>query len=428
MANKKYFLKQTEQALQNFPFPLPKTHMELIYAIVEIKTAAARANYLSGKLDRQKKDSIFRACDDVLSGKYDDQFVTSSLQGGAGTSINMNVNEVIATLAGVHPNDHVNMSQSTNDINPSALKIVCIRLTVKILQSLDNLLHAFGKEAKKFAKVKKLGRTHLQDAIPTTLGQEFASYRTTIERDKKRLEDALPYLYELNLGGTAIGNSINASTDYIKWVYRELKKITNLPLRPTINFMSQTNSQSDICHLSAVLTILCLDLSKIANDLRFLASGPRGGIGEIALEELQNGSSIMPGKINPVIPETINQVYYSVSGRNLTIQQAAEASHLELAIMFPVVADSIITSLKIVDVAINLFTDKCIKTIVANKKRCEELLEKSTAFATLLVPVLGYDTTSKIVKEAIKKNKTIRAEVLKRKLLTNKEINKILKR
>lgn len=437
MKRRQYYGPQTKLALKNFPFPNHKVHLELIYAIVQIKMAAALANSKVGTLDRDRSGAIVKACNEVLDGKFNDQFVTICLQGGAGTSINMNVNEVIASRASeilskrgkkavVHPNDHVNMSQSTNDVNPSALKITCIRLTDKLLKGIDGLVAALEKKAKEFKSVNKLGRTHLQDAVPTTLGAEFAAYGAVIKRDKRRIQEALKFLCDLSLGGTAIGNSINASNAFIKTVYQELKEITGLPLKQTDNLMAQTSSQTDFCNLSSTVTILCLELSKIATDLRILASGPKGGLAEISVGEFQPGSSIMPGKVNPVIPESINQVYYYVLGKEQTIHQAARDSCLELALMSPIIADSIITSLKVSESAVHIFTKRCISNVVANRQRCKELLEQSTAYATLLTPHLGYDAVSRIVKEAIEKNKTIREIILQKKLLSEDKFDSIV--
>jgi len=418
---------QTKAAMENFPFDYPLTHLEFIYAIVLVKKAAAKANLKAGKIDEKKAKKIIAACDEVLQGRYNDQFVIKGLHGGAGTSVNMNVNEVIATISGTHSNDDVNASQSTNDVNPSALKIISIKLTKKLLDSLLYLIKVMEKRAEEFKDIKKLARTHIQDAVPTTLGAEFHSYADTLKRDKKRIENALSYLYELNLGGTAIGNSINASAGYLKNIYPELRKVTGISqLRPLENLMSGSSSGTDFCFLSSSVNLLCLDMTKMAADFRFLASGPKGGIGEISFSELQPGSSIMPGKVNPIICETINQIYYQVDGRNTTIHHAAEGAHLELGIMLPAIADSLITMLKIVDSGLRLFADRGIKKIVANKKRCLELLENSTAYSTLLVPKLGYDTVSNIVKESLKTGKTIREIILKNKLLTNQELDKLL--
>ncbi len=339
----------------------------------------------------------------------------------------MNVNEVIGTLANAHPNDEVNASQSTNDVNPSALKIASYKLTEKLLKSLSYLIKVIEERGEEFKDVKKLARTHIQDAVPTTLGAEFKSYASILKRDKKRIEEAVKYLFELNLGGTAIGNSINAPTEYIKNVYPELRKIAGIKLlRPLENLMSGTSSDTDFCHLSSAVNLLSLDMTKMAADFRFLASGPKGGIGEISFSELQPGSSIMPGKVNPIICETINQIYYQVDGRNTTIHHAAEGAHLELGIMLPAIADSLITLLKIVDSGLRLFADRGIKKIVVNRERCLEHLEKSTAYSTLLTPRLGYDAVSKVVKESVKTGKTMREIILETKMLTRQELYKLL--
>jgi aspartate ammonia-lyase len=427
MQNKILYGPQTKAAVENFPFDYPKTHLEFIYAIVLVKKAAAYANLKAGKITEKKVKKIIASCDDILQGKYDDQFVIKGLHGGAGTSVNMNVNEVIGTLSGTHPNDDVNASQSTNDVNPSALKIVSIKLTKKLLDSLVYLIDVMEKRAEEFKDIKKLARTHIQDAVPTTLGAEFQSYAEILKRDKKRIDNALNYLYELNMGGTAIGNSINAPAGYLKNIYPELRRATGISqLKPLKNLMSGTSSDTDFCCLSSTVNILCLDMTKMAADFRFLASGPKGGIGEISFSELQPGSSIMPGKINPIICETINQIYYQVDGRNTTIHHAAEGANLELGVMLPAIADSLITMLKIVDSGLRLFADRGINKIVANRKRCLELLERSTAYSTLLTPRLGYDTVSKIVKEAISTGKTLREIILEKKILSNKELNKLL--
>lgn len=425
-------------AMENFPFPYRKVDLDLIKAIAEIKMAAARANLFEGSLELSIAKAIEQACQEIIEGQLDEQFPTVALQGGAGTSINMNVNEVGASRATeilkakkieakVHPNDHVNKSQSTNDVNPSALKIVCLRLVTNIENSLDGLIKTFDRKAEEFAEVKKLARTHIQDAVPTTLGAEMEAYSVILQRDKKRLKDLYEFLSDLNLGGTAIGNKINASEVYIKQVYKELTYITGLKLEPADNFMSLTSSQSDFCHVSGLVTILAGDLSKIAKDLRFMASGPNGGIGEITLENLQPGSSIMPGKVNPVIPEAVDQVFYFIAGKNATIQKASEDAHLELGIMFPILADSLINILKLIDSAIQVFDSKCISTLKVNPEKCLQHLETSTAYATLLTPVLGYDKVSKIVKKSVNQNKSIREIVLEEGLLSESEFEQAVK-
>lgn len=432
---KTYYGQQTKKAQENFSFENHTTQLELIYAITHIKKAAALAHRKIGEIDKKIADSIISVCDEILNGKHDAQFVTIAIQGGAGTSINMNVNEVIANRANkflrntvVHPNDHVNKSQSTNDVNPSALKIVCIQQTRTLLKVLDELINVLETKAHEYKDVAKLARTHMQDAVPTTFGEEFSSYAAVLKRDKARIQHVLPFLYDLNLGGTAIGNSVNASKKYIDEVYVQLRNITGIKeLKKADNLMSLTSSQTDFYQLSAAIVALFIDLSKMATDIRFMASGPRGGIGEIILESLQPGSSIMPGKINPIIPESINQIYYYISGKNITIEHAAEGAHLELGIMFPVLADSIISSLKISTSAVFAFSQKCFATLKISKENSRKHLENSAAYATLLVPILGYDVVSSVVKDAIKNNKTIRRVILEKRLLSNKQLDLLMK-
>ncbi len=432
---KQYFGIQTEKALVNFPYPLHPVSLDLIYAIVEIKKACSRANLLDGLLDITTSSAIQKACDQVLKGMYDSQFVTCSIQGGAGTSINMNVNEVLASVAqsitkdkiSIHPIDHVNLSQSTNDVNPSALRILSIRKLTILDKSLSKLITEFNKKAKKYRRFLKLGRTHLQDAVPIYINDELTSYAYILELNRKRIHEAKNYLYSLNLGGTAIGNGINASKQYQRAVIKELRSITNIKVVPSKNKIASTSTSSDFVHLSNIITLLCNDLSKIAHDIRLLSSGPNGGIGEVHIEERQHGSSIMPGKVNPVIPESINQIYYFVSGKNLTISQAAEAACLELSIMFPVIAEGIISSLEMTTTAIDQLRELCIKTLLFDTKRCQELLEKSSAFATLLNPKLGYDTVSQLVKESKKQNIDLKKIIIKKKILIQKELDAVIK-
>ncbi len=416
----KYIGDQTLRSLNNFTFPCGSVQMELIYAIAKIKKAAASANARAGLLDAALAKKIGDACDKIINQEMEGEFPTKAIQGGAGTSINMNVNEVIANYVSamasginIHPNDHVNMSQSTNDVNPSALKITCLDLGGILLEKLSGLVTSLESKAHEFEHVVKLGRTHIQDAVPTTLGEEFRAYASIISVDKKRITQALEYMNVLNLGGTAIGNSVNATKEYIAFVYEELSRITGREFKPARSMMAQTGSQSDFCHLSAAINLLCLDLSKISTDIRFMASGPKGGIGEIFLEPLQNGSSIMPGKINPVIPESINQVYFYVQGKNLTIHEAAHNAHLELAIMFPILADSLISMLKMTSAAIEIFEEKCLRPMKANEERCKELLESSMAYATLLVPKYGYEKVSEIVRFAIRERLSLREAAAK---------------
>jgi aspartate ammonia-lyase len=435
--DRKYLGDQTSKALKNFPFSGPRVHRELIYAIALIKKAAALANNTAGMLDTDITGAITAACDEILSGNLDSEFNLPFLQGGAGTSINMNVNEVVALRATeilggqgkkitVHPNDHVNLAQSTNDVNPSALKIVCLQLGLKLLEDLEHVAGAFSHRAAEWKNVRKLARTHLQDAVPMTLGDEFNAYSATLRRDIVRVKQALTFFHELNLGGTAIGNKINAGDKYFAAVYRNLNDLTKMDLKPADNLISQTSSQTDFLALSQTLVDLTLDASKIASDIRILSSGPRGGLGEIKLTELQSGSSIMPGKVNPILPESVNQLFYFVSGNNLTIEHAAHAAQLELGVMFPIFADALIMSLKLTDEVLVNFADNCVATIIANPDRCSELLENSNAFGTLLTPVLGYDTVSGLVKESNLTGVTLRELLKTKNLLTDQQLNEIL--
>ncbi len=411
--------------------------MEFMLAIVETKKAAATAHFKVGELDRKRKEAIIRACDEILAGKLWEQFVLPAFQGGAGTSNHMNVNEVIAgrateilAAAGkkitVHPNDHVNMSHSTNDVMPSAFKITVYRLSAELLKTMDVLAESLEKKSREFKTIVKLGRTHLQDAVPITLGSEFTAYAEYVKRGQQRIQMAMVNLLELNLGGTAVGNSINASPKYIKQLYLELPKILKLKVKPAGNFMPQTSSDTDFVWLSQSLVAFCVDLSKISNDLRWLSAGPKGGLGEISIPELQAGSSIMPGKVNPVLMEAVSQLYFLVSGNNLTIQHGAEGAQLELGVMLPVMIDRLMESLKLMDEVLLQFSQKCIDGIKVNRARCKELLEKSAAYATLLSPKFGYDATSELVKESVKGGKTIRELVLEKKLMTNKEFDAIV--
>ncbi len=433
----KYSGAQTEKAIKNFPFDFRKTPKEFIYAIAEIKKASALAHAAAGELDEPRKRAIVMACDEILTGKLDGEFILPAFQGGAGTSNHMNVNEVVANRATeilsstskkliVHPNDHVNMSASTNDVMPSALKIVAIRQTKKLLLTINILKSTLDKKAKEFKDIHKLGRTHMQDAVPITLGSQFTAYSAYITRGQDRIAHAVEALCDLNLGGTAVGNSVNASPKYIKKLYPELQKVTKLPVRPAKNLMAQTSSSTDLLFLSQSLTAFCVDLSKISNDIRWLSAGPRGGIGEIALPELQAGSSIMPGKVNPVLSEAVSQLYFLVSGNNLTIEHAAEGAQMELNVMLPILTDRLIESLKLTDELLLQFSTRCIAGIKANKKRCRELLENSTAYATLLSPLLGYDAVSQLVKETVLSGQTLRQIILSKKLLSNKKFDKIV--
>jgi len=425
-----YYGEETKKAFKNFPFSIHPIKREFVLSIIKIKRAAALANYKAGNFNSEIKNSIVKTCDELLSGKMSEQFILSSFHGGAGTVINMSVNEVIANRATeilknkiiVHPNDHVNCSQSTNDVNPSALRMITFNLLEDLDFILYSLIKSFNLKAKEFKNVKKLARTHLQDAIPTTLGKEFLSYSDNLIQHKNNLKEAQKRCLSLNLGGTAIGDSTNASKKYIKEIYLELNGFHQAK-----NLMAKTSGQTDFLIISQSVTALCVELSKIANDFKFMSSGPQGGIGEIILPELQKGSSIMPGKVNPIIPEILNQLYYLVSGNNLTIEKAVESSQLELGVMLPVIVDKLIESVVLTKESISQFDKLCVSKVKVDKYKCLEHLEKSTAYATLLVPQLGYDVVSSLVKKSISSKKTLREIVISENYLSNKEFDKLIK-
>ena len=432
---KVYYGEETKKAIKNFPFHTSKTRMEFILAMVSVKKAAAVANYKAGNLSEDIKDAIIKACNEILKDKNSmNQFPLSSLQGGAGTASHMNVNEVISNKANlilknkikINPNDHVNASQSTNDVNPSSLRISIFYLLGDLENKLLSIIESLEIKAKEFKNINKLGRTHLQDAVPTTLGAEFKAYADNLKKYKSQIKNVKGLCKILNLGGTAIGNSINAKDVYIKEVYKELNKITDIKFYKANNMMAKTSSQTDFLIISQIIVALCVDLSKIANDFKFMASGPNGGIGEIILPELQKGSSIMPGKVNPIIPETVNQLYYLVSGNNLSIEKAVENSQMELGVMLPIIVDKLIDSIQLTVEVINQFDKLCISGVRANKERCDYHLENSTAYATLFVPYLGYDRVSLIVKKSILTNKTLREIIVGEKYLEENKFNKII--
>lgn len=429
-----YYGEETKKALKNFPYFTHKVNEDFIDSLVLVKKVAAIANHKAGFISLDVKNSIVKVCDDILLHKYQDQFPLSNFQGGAGTAINMNVNEVIGSLATsflknkkiIHPNDHVNRSQSTNDVNPSALKITINKILNDLDLNLSALINSFDKKSKEFSSVHKLGRTHLQDAIPTTLGAEFSSYTNILRKHKIKLKDILQLTNILNLGGTAIGNSINTNKIYIQEIYKELNKATNGKFKKSENLMSQTSSQTDFLIISQYIVSLCVDLSKIASDFRLMSSGPNGGFGEIILPELQKGSSIMPGKVNPIIPETVNQLYYLVSGNNLMIEKASEQAQLELGVMLPIIIDKLIESTSLTSQVIRQFDQFCVSKILADKNKCLYHLENSTAYATLLVPKLGYDKVALLVKESIKLRITIKEIVIREKYLSEEEFRSII--
>ncbi len=435
MLNRKiiYWGEQTQKALANFPFSAPKTPWGLIVAFAQIKLSAVTANYASKRVSKKQFEAISRACKEIIQGQWAEQFVLPALQGGAGTSLHMNVNEVIATRATeilgetIHPNDLVNLGQSTNDVNPSALRIESFRQVNQLAEVVREAIKTLKRLAHKNRHHLKLGRTHLQDAVPITLGEEFLAYADTLDNELNKVMGAQKALLNLNLGGTAVGNSVNAPVAFRQAMYKALRTITQINFREAKNKMAQTGTAGDFFSLSGALTGLAGALSKMANDLRLLASGPKGGLGEISLAELQKGSSIMPGKVNPVLLEALNQVYFLVSGNNHTIELAMSGAQLELSAMGPVVAFRLLESLTLLREVVQVTTEKCIRLIEPVPANCFKHLKASTAVATLFTPVLGYDVVAGLVKESLKQQVDFLSLIQTKQLLNQQQIDKLLK-
>jgi aspartate ammonia-lyase len=435
-----YYGIQTVRAMENFPIThiVLREFSHLIYALAAIKKAAALTNFELGLLLPDMQKAIVQACDEIMAGQYHQYFVVDVIQGGAGTSTNMNANEVIANRAleilghskgdydTIHPNTHVNLSQSTNDVYPTAVKIA-LRLYVEdLLKAMTELQIAFRTKADEFANVLKIGRTQLQDAVPMTLGQEFGAYSTTIGEDMARLREAIDLAKEINLGATAIGTGINTDPRYAGLICKKLREITGIPLITAPNLVEATQDTGVFVLISGVLKRIAVKLSKICNDLRLLSSGPRGGFHEINLPPMQPGSTIMPGKVNPVIPEVVNQVAYQVIGNDLTVTMAAEAGQLELNAMEPVIAFNLFQSVSMLRNACITLKTRCIEGITANRERCRDLLENSIGIVTALNPYIGYEQATALAKEALETERSVYALVLEKGILSQQEIEEIL--
>jgi aspartate ammonia-lyase len=433
-----YYGIQTARAVDNFPISGLRAPALLIDSTVLVKKAAAQANASLGRLDPRVANAIGMAADEILDGRLRDQFVVDVYQAGAGTSHNMNTNEVLANRAAellggargtydvVHPNDHVNMGQSTNDVFPTATRIALLLAHRDLLAAARALTAALAAKADEFDRVLKVGRTHLQDAVPMTLGQEFGGYAACITHAADALEQSAMPLHELNLGATAVGTGLNAGDDYTQTAIRNLSALTSLPLRPATNRFRVTQSMGDVVSYSGAMRRLAVELGKIASDLRLLSMGPRAGLSEISLPGVQPGSSIMPGKVNPSIPEMVNQVCFQVTGCDATVCAAAEAGQLELNVMMPVIAWNALHSSRILCSAMTTLETRCVDGIVADEERCRELLDRSTAVATALSPYIGYARTAEIAKESVRTGKPIRELVLERKLLDARQLDRIL--
>jgi aspartate ammonia-lyase len=433
-----YYGIQTLRAVENFPVTGYKIHKEMIDALAVVKKAAALANMETTRLYDGIGQAIVQASDEILEGKLHEFFIVDPIQGGAGTSINMNANEVIANRAlelmshgkgeygKISPNSHVNMSQSTNDVFPTVIHISTLKLLEKLLATMEHMLNAFKKKAQEFDHVIKMGRTHLQDAVPIRLGQEFEAYSRVVERDIKRIGRTREHLYEVNMGATAVGTGLNADPVYIKSVVKHLADISGLPLTGAEHLVDATQNTDAYTEVSAALKVCMVNMSKIANDLRMMASGPRAGLGEISLPSRQPGSSIMPGKVNPVMPELINQVAFQVMGNDQTISLASEAGQLELNVMEPVLVFNLLQSISIMNNAFRSFTDNCLVGIEANETRMKEYVENSVGIITAVNPHLGYEVVSRIAREAILKGKSVRELCLEYDVLTEEELDLIL--
>jgi aspartate ammonia-lyase len=433
-----YYGIQTARAVENFPISGLRAHPDLITATVLIKKAAALANMTLGRLDRQIGEAIVGAADDVLAGQLRDQFVVDVYQAGAGTSHNMNANEVLANRAAerlgeakgtytrVHPNDHVNMGQSTNDVFPTATRLALLAGSTPLVGAARALSAALARKADAFDGILKVGRTHLQDAVPIRLGQEFGGYAACVARGADDVERASEQLRELNLGATAVGTGLNAGDDFAAQAVSNLAASTGHRVVTAANRFRVTQSMGDVLAFSGAMRRLAVELGKVASDLRLLSMGPRAGLAEILLPAVQPGSSIMPGKVNPSVPEMVNQVCFQVIGCDTTVCVAADAGQLELNVMMPVIAWNALHASTILRTAMHALTTHCVDGIEADAERCRELLDRSTAVATALSPYIGYAATAEVAKEAVRTGTPIREIVLARGLLDAATADRVL--
>jgi aspartate ammonia-lyase len=429
---------QTARAIENFPIsglrPLPA----FVDAVIWIKRSAALTHRETGRLEARLADAIVQAADEVLAGRHRDQFVVDVYQAGACTSHNMNCNEVLANRANeilgstrgsyqpVHPNDHVNMAQSTNDVIPTAMRLATLAALPGLLSAMDALGAAFHAKGREFDHVIKSGRTHLQDATPIRLGQEFVAYGHTVERHRQKLVQAAEWLRTLGIGGTAVGTGLNAEPAYPALMVKHLQQVSGLELAVGEDRIQLMQSMGDIATMSGAFRAWVLDLGKIANDIRLLASGPRTGLAEILLPAVQPGSSIMPGKVNPSIAEMVNQVCYQALGLDTTVALAAEAGQLELNVMMPVITHNVVFGLTIVGNATRVFAERCVAGIQADEQLCAYWLERSPALVTALAPKIGYAESAKLAKEAIATGLTVKELVVKKGLLKGRELEEVL--
>ena len=433
-----YYGVQSLRAAENFHITGLNMHPEIINSLAYIKKAAAITNCEAGLLDKRRTQAIVQACDEILEGKFREDFIVDPIQGGAGTSLNMNANEVIANraieiLGGkkgdysvVNPNDHVNCGQSTNDVIPTAGKMTSLRLLKKLKKQLLRLHSALEQKADEFDSVIKMGRTQLQDAVPIRLGQEFKAYSVAILRDLNRMDKAMDEMRTLNMGGTAVGTGLNADESYLRRIVPNLSEISGMDLVQEYDLIDATQNLDSFVAVSGAVKACAVTLSKIANDLRLMSSGPRAGFGEINLPAKQNGSSIMPGKVNPVIPEVVNQVAFNAIGNDMTITMAAEAGQLELNAFEPIIFYCLFQSIDTIAYAVNTFVDNCVIGITANETRCRYFVENSVGIITAICPYVGYQKAAEIAKEAIKTGESVRKLIIEKGLLTKEQMDEIM--
>lgn len=435
-----YYGIQTARAKENFDASgvSLSSFSTFIISLAKVKKATALANFELNELEENKKKAICQACDEIIDGKFHDEFIVDMIQGGAGTSTNMNANEVIANRAleilghkkgeykYLHPNNDVNLSQSTNDVYPTAIKITLYEKIFELVDSMKILENSMAKKAIEFKDVIKMGRTQLQDAVPMTLGQEFNTYAIMIEEDIQRLIESQQLVREMNLGATAIGTGINSHPKYIKTVEKKLQEVTNRPFVTARDLVEATQDTGSFVQISGVLKRVSAKISKICNDLRLLSSGPRTGFNEINLPAMQPGSSIMPGKVNPVIPEMVNQVAYQVIGTDVTITIASEGGQLQLNVFEPIIAYNLFNSINMMKKAFESLAYKCVDGITANEQRCEELVLNSIGLVTALNPFIGYENSTMIAKEALSGNKSVYELVLEKNLLSKEQLDEII--
>jgi aspartate ammonia-lyase len=434
-----YYGAQTARAVQNFPISGLRPHPTFVWATVIIKKCAAKANMNTGRLAAEIGSAIVTAADEVLAGGFAEHFVVDPFQAGAGTSHNMNVNEVLANRAlellgfkcgdfsTLHPNDHVNMAQSTNDVVPTAIRLASLEMLDPLLEELERLEFSLTDKAKEFNHILKSGRTHLQDAVPIRMGQEFGAYSAAIRKNREGLEACIPSLLELGIGGTAVGTGLNAEPAYIKSMVEELSVATGFPLVSSTDLFEAMQNMDPFLALSAALRRTAVNLGRISNDLRLLASGPRTGFDEIRLPPIQPGSSIMPGKINPSMAEMTNMVCFQVMGCDQAIMLASQAGQLELNVMMPLISWNLTFSMEILKNCVQKFTESCISGIVVNESRCRRYLEDSLGLVTVLAPYIGYNASAAIAKESVASGRSIREIVLEQKLMAEEELDEIMR-